>query len=383
MVYGIESQQSQPPPVVLFGYDSSPFTNKVRLALRLKQIPFSYVTVPSMMPRPLLKETFGLYYRKIPILAIGREIYCDTSLIIEALEHYFPSRLMTCYAPTASGSYGTVYPQASVRGWDYRPLARGFASFWTDKPLSRTTTGLIPHTVWESQFGVDRAQLIGHKLDSEKLKAKVPQNLAAFDLHLSLLEPLFETEGRKNGWVFPTESPSLADVSLYYQVRWGVDIASGRGIYNLTGGSTKDTSEDITARVWNKERYPDLWRWFHEFEKYINSLPDLEVVVKDGNYAWKQALKETQLWKDENYMVPAAAPIHQSLDAQRGLGPGVVVSVVPDDTGRGDPTVGKLVTIGVEEVVIEPEMKGEVEVRVHFPRLGFVVKRTSLVDAKL
>lgn len=46
-----------------------------------------------MMPRPLLKETLGLSYRKIPILAIGREIYCDTSLIIEALEHYFPPPL--------------------------------------------------------------------------------------------------------------------------------------------------------------------------------------------------------------------------------------------------------------------------------------------------
>jgi hypothetical protein len=303
-----------------------------------------------MMPRPLLKETFELAYRKIPILAIGREIYCDTSLIIEALEYYFPSQSRTCYASSASGSYGTVYPHAKVSGWDYRPLARGFANFWADKPLFRTTTGLIPHTVWESQFGVDRA---------------------------------FKTEGRKEGWILPTESPSLADVSLYYQVRWGVDIASGRGIYNLTGGGTKDTSEEVTKDVWNEQRYSGLWRWFHDFEKHINSLPDLEVVAKDGDYAWKQTLKETELWKDENCMVPAAVSSHQSLDAQRGLEPGVVVSVVPDDTGRGDPTIGKLVKIGVEEVVIKPETRGKLEVRIHFPRLGFAVKSTSLVDAKL
>ncbi|KAF3040685.1 hypothetical protein E8E12_004826 [Didymella heteroderae] len=335
------------------------------------------------MPRPLLKETFALSYRKIPVLAIGREIYCDTSLIIEALEHHFPSHSPTCYSSTASGSYGTVYPQASVHEWDYRALARGFASFWTDKPLFRTTTGLIPHTVWESSFGTDRAQLIGHKLDPEKLKAKVPQNLAAFDLHLSMLEPLFKTEESERGWAFPTGSPSLADVSLYYQIRWGVDIASGRGIYNLTAGGTKDTSNDATARVWNEQRYPGLWRWFRAFEKYIDSMPNLELVAKDGDLAWKQALKETELWKEGNVIVPAAAPPHQSLDAQRGLNPGVMVSVVPDDTGKSDPTVGKLITIGVEEVVIEPETKGELEVRVHFPRLGFVVKKTSVVEAKL
>jgi hypothetical protein len=63
--------------------------------------------------------------------------------------------------------------------------------------------------------------------------------------------------------------------------------------------------------------------------------------------------------------------------------PGVVASVTPDDTGRGDPTVGSLVKIGVEEVVIEPEKKGEIEVRVHFPRLGFVVKAADGQKAKL
>jgi glutathione S-transferase len=364
---------------------ASPFTNKVRLALRLKQVAFTYVTVPSMMPRPLLKKTFGISYRKIPVLAIGRDIYCDTSLIIEALEYHFPSQTSTCYSSTASGSYGTVYPRVSGDGagtatWDYRPLARGFASFWTDKPLFRTTTGLIPHTVWESQFGVDRAQLIGHRLDPEKLKAKVPQNLAAFDMHLSMLESLFKGNGT---WIFPTDNPGLADISLYYQVKWGVDIASGRGIYNLTGGGTEDTNEDVTKNVWNEQRYPGLWRWFHQFENYMDSLPNLEVAAENADRTWKQTLKDTGSWREHSVIVLAAAPPHQSLDGQRGLKRGAMVSVVPDDTGRGDPTIGELVSIGVEEVVVEPETKGEVEVRIHFPRLGFVVKKWNGEEAKL
>ena len=321
-----------------------------------------------MMPRPLLLETFGVSYRKIPILTIGREVYCDTSLIIEALEYYFPSP-----------AYGTVYPQSLP--WDYRPLARGFASFWTDKPLFRTTTGLIPHIVWESQFGVDRAQLIGHRLDAEKLKAKVPQNLAALDLHLSMLEPAFSTNFAK--WMFPTETPSLADVSLYYQIRWGVDIANGKGIYNLTGGGTSDTGNNVTASVWNEQRYPGLWRWLSRFEAYIASLPDLEVVVPKGDTAWKKKVSEARLWDDDRMLVPTVTGTHGILDRQRGLVPGVVVSVTPDDTGRGDPTVGSLVKIGVEEVVIEPEKKGEIAVRVHFPRVGFVVKATDGQKAKL
>ena len=43
-----------------------------------------------MIPRPVLHDTFNLTYCKIPILALGREVYYDTSIILEALEHSFP-----------------------------------------------------------------------------------------------------------------------------------------------------------------------------------------------------------------------------------------------------------------------------------------------------
>ncbi|KAF2032398.1 hypothetical protein EK21DRAFT_99036 [Setomelanomma holmii] len=319
-----------------------------------------------MLPRPLLTSTFAVHYRKIPILAIGREIYCDTSLIIEALEHYFP----------ASAGWGSVYPKFSngkeggLDEWTYKGLVRGFASFWTDRPFFRATTGLIPSSVWSSHFGTDRAQLIGHKLDPAKLEAKIPQNLSTFDLHLSLLEPTFKS----NNWAIPTPTPSLADISLWYQLRWGVDIAAGKGIYNLTGGGTKDTAEDVAGKVFNEKRYPGLWRWFHAFEKYIDSLPDLETTVAESDTRWKDALRQSPLLSEEGLLVTAAVEQHPSLDAQRGLVKGAKVSIAPDDTGRDNPTVGTLVKIGVEEVVITPLEKAEIEVRVHFPRLGFVVR---------
>lgn len=71
------------------------------------------------MPRPVLREYFNLTYRKIPVLAIGPDVYCDTSLILEALEHVF------------TGAYPTLYPLASD-GCDNRALIRGFQSYWTD-----------------------------------------------------------------------------------------------------------------------------------------------------------------------------------------------------------------------------------------------------------
>ncbi|KAF2437229.1 hypothetical protein P171DRAFT_437920 [Karstenula rhodostoma CBS 690.94] len=316
--------------------------------------------VPSMLPRPLLTSSFGISYRKIPILAIGKDVYCDTSLIVEALEQFFPS----------SDGWGTVYPPSAVPGWNYRGFARGFASFWTDRPFFRTTTGLIPPSVWASPFGTDRAQLIGHTLDPDKLAAKVPQNLGAFETHLSLLEPALKDTSK---WLLPTETPSLADISVYYQLKWGIDIARGKGVYDLTGGSVGEDREDIAHAVFNEERYPGIWAWFHRFEAHISTLTNLETEIKPGDMAWKEAIR--RLEEEEPLgLVPTPAAPNKELDGRIGLVEGALVTVVPDDTGRGNPTVGTLVGVGVEEVIIKPERRGEVGVCMHFPRVGFVIK---------
>ncbi|OCK80763.1 hypothetical protein K432DRAFT_296993 [Lepidopterella palustris CBS 459.81] len=327
-----------------------------------------------MMPRPLLRDTFGLTYRKIPVLAIGRDVYCDTSLIVEALERRFEEK----------EGYGTVYPRAGD-GKRNRGIIRGFASYWTDRPLFRVTTGLIPPTVWRTSFGADRADLIGHALDPEKLARKIPLNLSNLDLHLSLLEPQFHC-GIHTGspYIFSTPTPSLADISLYYQLTWAADIAAGRGLYNLTGGGTADadaantsTTSSFLDRILSAPRYPALHRWRSSFSSYIASLPSTEthVVNPTADTAWRDGIAAQQPLEGDELLLPTPAAALAELDAALGLRKGAGVSVAPDDTGRGDPTVGRLVGWGPEEVVVEPEEEGIVPgVRVHFPRLGFVVK---------
>lgn len=59
---------------------------------------------------------------------------------------------------------------------------------------------------------------------------------------------------------------------------------------------------------------------------------------------------------------------------RRGLSPGGGVSVVPDDTGCGNPTMCMLLKIRTGEVVMKPHERAELDVRVHFSRQGFVVK---------
>lgn len=168
---------------------------------------------------------------------------------------------------------------------------------------------------------------------------------------------------------------------MYYQLRWGIDIAAGVGIDNLTGGGTRDTQEDVTGRVFNEMRYPGLWAWFHAFEAYIASLPDTQISVDPVSKDWINALRGVPLLSPDHVLVPAAVEQHPTLDSERGLMPGVSVSIAPEDTGRDNPTLGALVAIGVEEVVIRPHEKADLQVQIHFPRLGFLVKLNS--DAKL
>lgn len=96
------------------------------------------------------------------------------------------------------------------------------------------------------------------------------------------MEPHFPPPGPEasSGWIFSTKTPSLADITLYYQLSWAADIAAGRGIHNLTGGGTPDTDTEGATAVFNKERYPGVLGWFSAFAAYMDGLPSTETRVK-------------------------------------------------------------------------------------------------------
>ena len=310
------------PSVVLFGYDSSPFTKKVRFALRVKQVPHDYVIVTSMLPRPVLRNNFHLGYRKIPVCIIGREVYCDTSIILEALEHYFPP----------SAGYGTLYP-AAQDGRTHRALLRGFASYWTDRPLFRFATGLIPAWVWRTDFHKDREGLIGHPIDAAKLAKKIPENLSGLDMQLSILEPSLAEADAQHPWLFSTATPSLADIALFTQLNWGAEISAGTGASDLTGGARDpDSTAQGAAPVFNALRYPRVFGWFEAFRAFHDGLPSVETRRVDPEPALAKVRAEALL--DTVPLLPTPVFPHAELDRRNGLVEGALVSVAPDDTGR-------------------------------------------------
>src|SRR6187431_2355817 len=88
------------PEIILHHYDTSPFSEKVRLMLGIKGLKWRSVIQPVIMPKPdLIPLTGG--YRRIPVLQIGADIYCDTALIARVLEERKPEP--SCFP---SGSVG-------------------------------------------------------------------------------------------------------------------------------------------------------------------------------------------------------------------------------------------------------------------------------------
>ena len=77
------------PEPILHHYPMSPFSEKVRLALGLKQMACKSVLVPSIAPKPDVVALTG-GYRRTPLLQVGSDIYCDSALICDVLEHLKP-----------------------------------------------------------------------------------------------------------------------------------------------------------------------------------------------------------------------------------------------------------------------------------------------------
>lgn len=121
--------------LILHHYPMSPFAEKARLMLGFKGLAWKSVYIPSVMPKPdVLALTGG--YRRTPLLQIGADIYCDTSLIATVLEHRQPAPALF---PEASKGIARIVAQWAdgdlfwaAMGYTLSP--RGAAAMFANQP---------------------------------------------------------------------------------------------------------------------------------------------------------------------------------------------------------------------------------------------------------
>jgi glutathione S-transferase len=75
---------------ILHHYPISPFAEKIRAVLGYKGLAWKSVQIPLFMPKPDLVALTG-GFRKTPVFQVGADVYCDTALIVRAIERLKPS----------------------------------------------------------------------------------------------------------------------------------------------------------------------------------------------------------------------------------------------------------------------------------------------------
>jgi glutathione S-transferase len=120
---------------ILHHYPSSPFAEKARLMLGFKGLSWRSVYIPMVMPKPDVVALTG-GYRRTPLLQIGADIYCDTSLIATVLEHLrpepalFPEHLKGIARIVAQWADGDLFWAAM--GYTLSP--KGAAAMFANQP---------------------------------------------------------------------------------------------------------------------------------------------------------------------------------------------------------------------------------------------------------
>jgi glutathione S-transferase len=179
--------------IILHQYDSSPFSEKVRICLGIKSLAWSAVDQPVIMPKPdLIPLTGG--YRRIPVMQIGADIYCDSQLIVRELDRRFPERPL-------SATNGLALANAVEQ--------------WCDRSVFQAAVTAIFGTIGDSvdpAFIKDREALSGQPFNVAAMKALAPFAITQIKAHAALLaEHLADGRTYLEGSV-----PGLADAAAYY-----------------------------------------------------------------------------------------------------------------------------------------------------------------------
>jgi glutathione S-transferase len=270
------------------------------------------VTIPPVAPKPDLTPLTG-GYRRTPVLQIGADIYCDTSLIVRELERRHPTP--------------SLFPPAAAARAD------AFA-YWAEnrlfRPISLYVSGSNMDQLPET-LQADRATMRGlPPPDAETMRRATARSAPLVRVLIPRIESIL-TDGRT--WI-AGPAPSVADLAVYHAL-WFITARTNRLAHELAP-------------------YARINAWMARVRAFGHGTP-------------------TPMEPSEALRVAADA----TPDAPRPSRPfaedpplGSAVRIRADDYGR-DPVDGELVFIDADEIALRREDPQVGTVVVHFPRLGY------------
>ena len=297
--------------IILHQYDMSPFSEKIRKIFAYKNARWQAVTQSMWLPRPQLTPMTGAY-RRIPVLQIGADLYCDTRLIARKIDALFPDPPL----------YFTGLEAAAdcITQWADRHM------FAAAVPQVFTALGaMLPPQLME-----DRKKM-RPDLDPAVLLAAVPDLKNELRVFAAALDRTLAQGGFLLGTTF-----SIADAAVYH-VLWFVRNAPDAGAI--------------------LSHFSGVQRWLSVIDGMGQG--QREDMTPEAALAIAKAAEPTTTRKPDP-------------NDPNGLTPGTKVAISSDDLPQ-DRFEGEVLALDVDEVVILRQSPECGTIALHFPRAGYHV----------
>lgn len=301
--------------VILHHYAMSPYAEKIRLCLGLKELSWSSVNTPMVMPKPDHVELTG-GYRRVPVLQVGADIYCDTACIARELDRRFPRP--------------ALYPAGQ------ETVAHSLCQ-WSETTFMMVVLAFFGiGGVFPEEFVEDRRKTMvppGSNIDAAAIV--LPTKLLQIEANLDRLETLL-ADGR--GYLLG-ESACVADTAAYHPL--------------MFLASHERTAALLTPRK-------TVGAWMERMRSLGHGKPS--------------AIESSEAIAIAKAAAPA--PFQGDPRLPEGIAIGDPVLVLPDEYGSGN-VAGTLAPSGLHEIAVQRETERAGTVVVHFPRETYALVATG------
>lgn len=301
--------------VVFHEYALSPFSEKIRRVFGYKKIAYHSVEQPMWMPKPHLTPLTG-GYRRIPVMQVGADVYCDTALMVRKLDAMYPD------SPVVPGDLaGAVHATEQ----------------WADKQLFMACVPLV-FTSLASLFPpelIEDRKKMRPDLDIKTLEKGVPYCLSSVTAACARLDASLAKKPFVLGDRF-----TAADAAIYHCLWFARNAEPG-------------------AKVLAK--FPAVGAWMQRLEAFGNG--DLVSMTPEDALALAKRSEPSDLPKSVG-----------SEPDPTGVKTGDAVAVCSDDLPQ-DVFRGTVVAITPDELVIERKTDDLGRLWQHFPRVGYLIQR--------
>jgi glutathione S-transferase len=314
------------PDLILHHYPSSPFSEKIRLALGFKKLPWKSVVIPAIMPKPdVLALTGG--YRKTPLLQVGADIYCDSSLICDVLEHVQPEP--TLYPPHLKG-VSRVFAQ-----WADTTLFWAAMAYNLQPKGAQHVFAKAPPEAAKA-FGEDRKAM-----SSNMVRLRSGDATSAYRSYLRRIAHMVE----EHDFLFGTD-PCVADFATYHALWYTRNQVP--------------VMADILAAT------PAVGEWMDRLAAIGHGSMD-KFNSADAITVAKNAEPEPA---GNNLLIDSA------FQDDHGIPLGTPVTITAETFGP-EPTQGVLLAATRTHYTLQREDPRVGTVHVHFPRIGYVLRKAD------